>query len=279
MAELVEFRVPTGSAQTLLVWGLEPEPGLEHSLFSAFSEFGPLYSVRAHRNAAVAGPGYHAIIIYSAGDASRAQRTCNGQRLFQKSPLKVCVGTKQKGFQHQVLALNSSKCQELANHYLGFNGWSSRIIRLRNVSDFDGASEELGKALQRRSVKYLCAVELTLPSHGVRTRGVALGEADIENGDDPLEFATAPRRAQKLAVGKALSSAFRKILLVVLEDGKVAMEYSSTQEELTDASTEEELKGLVQVSELPLEQFALEEEVWSELSFDEALPSWEMPSN
>ncbi|XP_030364514.1 RAD52 motif-containing protein 1-like [Strigops habroptila] len=132
MAEVVDFRVPSGSDQTLLVWGLEPEPGLEHSLFSAFSRFGPLYSVRAHRNAAVAGPGYCAVItFYSAGDASRAQRTCNGQRLFQKSPLKVCVCTKQKGFQHQVLALSSNKCQELANHYLGFNGWSSRIITVR----------------------------------------------------------------------------------------------------------------------------------------------------
>lgn len=29
MAEVVEFRVPAGSGQTLLVWGLEPEPGLE----------------------------------------------------------------------------------------------------------------------------------------------------------------------------------------------------------------------------------------------------------
>lgn len=33
---------------------------------------------------------------------------------------------------------------------------------------------------------------------------------------DPLEFVTASRRVQKLAVGKALSSAFQKILLVVL---------------------------------------------------------------
>lgn len=35
-------------------------------------------------------------------------------------------------------------------------------------------------------------------------------------GIDPLEFVTATRRVQKLAVGKALSSAFQKILLVVL---------------------------------------------------------------
>ncbi|GAB0199364.1 RAD52 motif-containing protein 1 isoform X1 [Grus americana] len=280
MAEVVEFRVPTGSAQTLLVWGLEPRPGLEHSLFLAFSKFGPLYSVRAHRNAAVAGPGCYAVIkFYSAGDAGRAQRTCNGQRLFQKSPLKVCVCTKQKGFQQQVLALNSNKCQELANHYLGFNGWSSRIITLQNVSGFDGENEELGKTLQKRSVKYLCAVEVTLPNHGVHTRGVALSETDVENSEDPLEFVTASRRVQKLAVGKALSSAFQKILLVVLENGKVAVEYNSTQEELADTLTEEELKGLVQVSELSSEQFDLEEEVLSDLSFDDELPSWDMPSN
>ncbi|XP_065507353.1 RAD52 motif-containing protein 1 isoform X7 [Caloenas nicobarica] len=240
MAELLEFRVPAGRDRTLLVWGLEPAPGLEHSLFSAFSKFGLLYAVRAHRNAAVAGPGYYAIVkFYSAGDAGRAQRACNGQRLFQKSPLK-----------------------------------------LQNVSGFDGENEELGETLQKRAVKYLCAVEVTLPNHGIRTRGVALGEADVENGEDPLEFVTATRRAQKLAAGRALSNAFQKILIIILENGKVAVEYNSTLEELTDSLTEEELKGLVQVNELSLEQFDFEgEEVLSDLSFNDELPSREMPSN
>ncbi|XP_071584830.1 RAD52 motif-containing protein 1 isoform X2 [Heliangelus exortis] len=271
MAEVVEFRVPTGSAQTLLVWGLEPQPGLEHSLYSAFSKFGLLYSVRAHSSAAGAGPGSYAILkFYSSGDARRAQRACNGQRLFQKSALKVCVCTKQKGFQQQGLALNSNKCQELANHYLGFNGWSSHIITLQEVSGFGGENEE-------QSVKYLCAVEVTLPTHGVCTRGVALAEADVENTEDPLQFITASRRVQKVAVGKALSAAFQKILLVVLENGKVAVEYNSTQEQLTDSLAEEELKGLVQVNEVSLEQFDFEEEVLSDLSFDDELPRQEMP--
>ncbi|XP_042693421.1 RAD52 motif-containing protein 1 isoform X3 [Centrocercus urophasianus] len=183
----------------------------KHALFSVFSKFGLLYSVRAHSNAAVAGPGCYAIIkFYSAADASRAQQACNGQKLFQNSPMKVCVCTKQKGFQQQVLALNSNKCQELANHYLGFNGWCSRIItpspQLQNVSGFDDENEEVGK---KRCVRYLCAVEVTLPNHGVQSRGVGLGEADVGNGE-------AAGRVQKLAVGKALSSAFQKILLVVL---------------------------------------------------------------
>ncbi|XP_052555607.1 RAD52 motif-containing protein 1 isoform X5 [Tympanuchus pallidicinctus] len=153
----------------------------KHALLSVFSKFGLLYSVRAHSNAAVAGPGCYAIIkFYSAADASRAQQACNGQKLFQNSPMKVCVCTKQKGFQQQVLALNSNKCQELANHYLGFNGWSSRIITLQNLSGFDDENEEVGK---KRCVRYLCAVEVTLPNHGVRSRGVGLGEADVGNGE------------------------------------------------------------------------------------------------
>ncbi|KQK81373.1 RAD52 motif-containing protein 1-like protein [Amazona aestiva] len=238
-----------------------------HSLFSAFSRFGPLHSVRARRNAAVAGPGYCAVIkFYSAGDASRAQRACDGQRLFQKSPLKVCVCTKQKGFQQKVLALSSNKCRELANHYLGFNGWSSRIITLQNVSGFGGENEELGRTLP---VKYVCAVEVTLPKHGVRTRGVALAEADVGSSAGSLELLAAASRVQKLAAGRALANAFQKILLVVLENGKVAVEYNSSQEEPTDCLTEEELKGLVQVNELSLEQFDLEEEVLSDLSFDD----------
>ncbi|NWR89718.1 RDM1 protein, partial [Furnarius figulus] len=271
MAELLQFRVPAGPARTLLVWGLEPQPGLERSLFSAFSSFGPLYSVRAHSNAAVAGPGCYGVIrFYSAHDASRARHACDGHRLFQRAPVKVCVCTKQKGFQQQTPPLSSNKCQELANHYLGFNGWSSRIITLQNVSGFDGENEEMGKTSQKGLVKFLCGLEVTLPNHGVCSRGVALGETDVGTGEDPLEFLRATRRAQKLAVGKALSAAFQKILLVVLENGKVAVEYDSSQEEPTDSLTEEELKGLVQVNELSLEEFDLEgEEVLSDFSFDD----------
>ncbi|NXF78461.1 RDM1 protein, partial [Sclerurus mexicanus] len=186
------------------------------------------------------------------------------------SPGQVVVCPQQKGFQQQTPALSSNKCQELANHYLGFNGWSSRIIMLQNVSGFDGENEETGKTSQKGSVKFLCAQEVTLPNHGVRSRGVALGEADVGTGEDPLEFLTATRRAQKLTVGKALSAAFQKILLIILENGKVAVEYDSSQEEPTDSLTEEELKGLIQVNELSLEEFDLEgEEVLSDFSFDD----------
>ncbi|XP_077706607.1 RAD52 motif-containing protein 1-like [Canis aureus] len=108
----------------------------QRSLVTAFSQFGLLYSVGVFPNAAVARPGFCAIIkFYSARDAHRAQRACHEKHLFQNSPLKVHLGTKHKAVQHQALALNSSQCQELANYYFGFNGWSKRIIKA-NFIDF-----------------------------------------------------------------------------------------------------------------------------------------------
>ncbi|XP_069337458.1 RAD52 motif-containing protein 1-like isoform X4 [Eulemur rufifrons] len=102
----------------------------QNSLFTEFSQFGLLYSVRVFPNAAVARPGFYAIIkFYSARDACRAQKACDRKQLFQKSPVKVRLGTRHRAVQHQALALNSFQCQELANYYFGFNGWTKRIIK------------------------------------------------------------------------------------------------------------------------------------------------------
>ncbi|XP_059777773.1 RAD52 motif-containing protein 1-like [Balaenoptera ricei] len=89
---LVPFVVPIVGDKTLLVWELSSGPtaeALQHSLFTVFSQFGLLYSVRVFPNAAVAGPGFYAIIkFYSARDAHRAQKACDQKQLFQTSPVK-----------------------------------------------------------------------------------------------------------------------------------------------------------------------------------------------
>ncbi|XP_078293126.1 RAD52 motif-containing protein 1-like isoform X1 [Panthera onca] len=220
----------------------------QHSLFAVFSQFGLLYSVRVFPNAAVARPGFYAIIkFYSARDAHRAQKACDQKQLFQNSPVKVRLGTKHKAVQHQALALNSSQCQELANYYFGFNGWSKRITKLQDLSDLEErANEDTVPPLQKQSLKFFCALEVVLPSYECRSPGAGMAEEtldDLEEG--PLSFLMKRRTTQKLAIQKAVSDAFQKLLIVILESGKIAVEYRPC-EEITDASTEDELQDLIQ---------------------------------
>ncbi|XP_023574016.1 RAD52 motif-containing protein 1 isoform X5 [Octodon degus] len=160
MAELIPFAVPSGSDKTLLVWNLSSGPtaeALHRSLSTALSRFGLLHSVRVLPNAAVAGPGFYAVVkFYSARDARRAQKACDGSPLVQSTPVKVHLGSRHKAAGHQTLPLNSSRCQELANYYFGFNGWSKRIIKVscfaceqhsqgeEDFRDFNVEEEELG---------------------------------------------------------------------------------------------------------------------------------------
>ncbi|XP_045345000.1 RAD52 motif-containing protein 1-like isoform X14 [Leopardus geoffroyi] len=251
MAELVSFTVPTESDKTLLVWELSSGPtaeALHHSLFAVFSQFGLLYSVRVFPNAAVARPGFYAIIkFYSARDAHRAQKACDQKQLFQNSPVKVRLGTKHKAVQHQALALNSSQCQELANYYFGFNGWSKRIIKLQDLSDLEErANEDTVPPLQKQSLKFFCALEVVLPSYECQSPGAGMAEEPLDNLEEgPLSFLMKRRTIQKLAIQKAVSDAFQKLLIVILESGKIAVEYRPC-EEIPDASTEDELQDFIQ---------------------------------
>ncbi|XP_058140655.1 RAD52 motif-containing protein 1 isoform X2 [Dasypus novemcinctus] len=244
----------------------------QHSLFTVFSQFGLLYSIRVFPNAAVAGPGYYAIIkFYSARDAHRAQKACDQKLLFQKSPVKVRFGTRRTAFQHQALALNSSRCQELANYYFGFNGWSKRIIKLQDLSDLEEReNEDIAVPPQKQSLKFFCALEVVLPAYECRSPGVGMAQEPLhEQEEGQLSFLMKRKTTQKLAIQKALSDAFQKLLIVVLESGKIAVEYRPS-EEIIGARTEEELQDLVQVSYFPWKQYSQgEEECLSDFSLEE----------
>lgn len=272
MAELISFVVPTQSDKVLLVWELSagpPAEALSHSLFTVFSQFGLLYSVRVFPNAAVAGPGFYAIVkFYSSRDAQRAQKACDGKPLFQTSPVKVRLGTRHKALQHQAFALNSSRCQELANYYFGFNGWSKRIVKLQELSGLEDAA--LAVPMQKRNPQFFCAVEVVLPAYGCRSPGVGISEEplpQLEEGQP--SFLTKRKTGQKLAFQVALSDAFQKLTIVVLESGRIAVEYRPTEEDL-DARSEEELQNLIQVGCFPSSQSSQrEEECLSDFSLEE----------
>ncbi|XP_069490155.1 RAD52 motif-containing protein 1 isoform X5 [Ambystoma mexicanum] len=245
--EIIEFRVPTENNKTLFVWNITARMSEEETyiyLMKIFSEFGLLYSIRVCRNAAVAEAGYYAIVkFFSSRDASRAQIKCDKQVLFQEVPLKVRLCTKQKGYLQLGRGLNSVKCQDVANHYLGFNGWSKRIVMIQNISGFEDMEEEDAEKgteaePDAKSLKYLSVIEIQLHKHGLCSRGVGVAEEKLQNPN---------------------------------ENGKVAAEYSSVREDAVDCLSEEELQGLIQVNDLSwmrLNQDG-EEELLCDLSFDE----------
>ncbi|XP_021095658.1 RAD52 motif-containing protein 1 isoform X2 [Heterocephalus glaber] len=193
MAELIPFAVPTGSDKTLLVWDLNSGPtaeALHRSLSTALSCFGLLHSVRVLPNASVARPGFYAVVkFYSARAARRAQQACDGRPLAQSAPVKVHLGNRHKAVRHQTLPLNSSRCQELANYYFGFNGWSKRIIKLQELSDVEGREDAaLATPAQagKKSLKFLCAVEVVLPAYECRSPGSAVVEGPLDELEEGL---------------------------------------------------------------------------------------------
>ncbi|XP_004633942.1 RAD52 motif-containing protein 1 isoform X2 [Octodon degus] len=274
MAELIPFAVPSGSDKTLLVWNLSSGPtaeALHRSLSTALSRFGLLHSVRVLPNAAVAGPGFYAVVkFYSARDARRAQKACDGSPLVQSTPVKVHLGSRHKAAGHQTLPLNSSRCQELANYYFGFNGWSKRIIKLQDLSDLEGRDAgALATPRGKPGLRFLCALEVVLPSYKCASPGVAVAEESVEELEQGLTALVARRKAvQKLAVQKALSDAFQKLCIVALESGKIAVEYRP-REETGEARSEAELQGLIQVSCFACEQHSQGEEDFRDFNVEE----------
>ncbi|XP_075032985.1 RAD52 motif-containing protein 1 isoform X1 [Mixophyes fleayi] len=251
--EVVSFTIPTESNKIVFVWNIRaqlPEGDIYCSMLKVFSEFGPLYSLKLFPNAGVAESGYYAVIkYYSSQSARRAHTACDKKTLFQDTPLKVQVCIRQKGFQYKSLELYGHKCQELANYYLGFNGWSKRIIILQNISGLDDEAEEENSPKEQAQLRYLCVVQVTLPYHGVSSRGVGVVQENIEKQNDPMEFLLKNGKLQKYAVQRALSNAFQKILLVVFDSGKVAVECVPGKDDTVDCLTEEELQGLIQVND------------------------------
>ncbi|XP_035626780.1 RAD52 motif-containing protein 1 isoform X1 [Oncorhynchus keta] len=206
-------------------------------------------------NAAGVEPGFYALVKYfSAAQASKAQKATHGRGFFQSSPLKVKLSTKQyPNFLHNSKPLSRSKCQDLANHYLGFNGWSTHIVTLKDISNCDDAgrlSTTTGDP-QEITLKYGCIMDVTFPQHGLSCRGVGVAEETVE-GTGPDVVLPKRGKLQRWARDKAVVDAFEKVLLLVLGNGKVVVE---CRVERDDVLQDEDLKGLIKVNDIPWSQF------------------------
>ncbi|KAG7459666.1 hypothetical protein MATL_G00213070 [Megalops atlanticus] len=257
-ADVIEFKVPSENNKTLFIWDILPafsEAFIFESIWNIFSDFGALYLVKVCQNAAVVEPGFYAIVkFFSAAQASKAQKATNGKGLFQESPLKVTLCTRQNpAFTNNVMPLSNPKCQELANRYLGFNGWSSRVVTLQDLSSSDEAGElHAGAETQALTLKYGCIVELIFPRHGVSCRGVGVAEESLPHDSGPSEMSIKRGKLQKWAKDRALVDAFRKVVLVLLSNGKIAVECRFDPDEVLP---DEDHEGIIKVNDVSWSQF------------------------
>uniref|UniRef100_A0AAY4E2I5 DM1 domain-containing protein n=1 Tax=Denticeps clupeoides TaxID=299321 RepID=A0AAY4E2I5_9TELE len=251
--DVVEFRVPLENNKTILIWDILPdnsEAFIYEAVWNTYSAFGALYLVKLCPNAAVAEPGFYALVkFYSAAQASKAQRATDRRCLFQRSPLKVCLSTKTTpAFPHSARMLSHAKCQDLANHYLGFNGWSTRIITVGKLISVEAGGQEI-------LLKYGCIAELIFPHHGVSCRGMGVAEESLSKDGDQVELLLKRGKLQKWAKSNAVVNAFERVLLLILGNGKVVVECRTDPD---DILPDEDLEGIIKVNDIS----------WSEIKND-----------
>uniref|UniRef100_A0A8C1L9K5 Zgc:103564 n=1 Tax=Cyprinus carpio TaxID=7962 RepID=A0A8C1L9K5_CYPCA len=200
--DIIDFKVPIENNKTIFVWDIQPifsEAYIYESLWSVYSAFGALYLLKVCPSATVAEPGFY---------ASKAQRATDKQCLFQSSPLKVQLSTKQNLSFYSTEPLSLSKCHNLANHYLGFGGWSTCIITLKGISKCVDAGCQEETDDQNVILKY--GYYNKDPEEKLRKRGTLM----------------------KRAKDKAVVAAFEKVLLMILGNGKVAIEIKYNPDEI-----------------------------------------------
>ncbi|XP_030264712.1 RAD52 motif-containing protein 1 isoform X5 [Sparus aurata] len=150
--------------------------------------------------------------------------------------------------------LNHARCLELANHCLGFNGWTSDIITLKELTNEEEQEEEEGGGRWRR-LKFGCLLQLSFPHHGQTTRAAAVVE-DRFTCTGPDVLLQKRCKLQKVVREKALVQAFATVLLILLGGGKVMVEVKQTSDQFLPEQTE----GVLQVNELTWSQLAPDEE-------------------
>jgi len=95
--------------------------------------------------------------------------------------------------------LGALECVDMANHFLGFNGWATELV-----------------AIKREGSAWSATVALVVRSFGVRVEGAA---ANVTS--DESDQSDAMNAAMKRAIADARVQAFRSLLLCTL-DGKCA---------------------------------------------------------
>ncbi|KAM8844198.1 RAD52 motif-containing protein 1 isoform 2-T4 [Spinachia spinachia] len=242
--DILEFTVPAENNKTLFVWDIQPS----HSEAQIY----------VCQNSALNPQGFYALIkFYSAAQAAKAQQQTDGRPLLQSCPLKVRLSSKHSSsfLSDSSRPLSHARCLELANYCLGFNGWTSDIITLKELTNEEEAEEEHEVGGRWMRLKFGCLLQLSFPYHRQTTRAAAVVE-DCFTCTAPDLLLQKRCKLQRMVREQALVNAFAPVLLVLLGNGKVLVELKQTSEQFLPDETE----GLLQVKVSSWSEFAADEE-------------------
>ncbi|XP_062605447.1 RAD52 motif-containing protein 1-like [Saccostrea cucullata] len=154
--------------------------------------------------------------------AKRAKDDLNGKITFHNTECKIAFAKRKKEVCEKK-PLHFSKCQEVANHFLGFNGWS--VSHKYTDSETNPTEDHTYK------VREVAVVRLNLKTDGLHAEGLGAWE-ELYSIRDPVSRGKAICKCKKLAYQRAVENAFSKVIILVLSNGKIAVEVDTTQPEL-----------------------------------------------
>ncbi|XP_015765918.1 PREDICTED: RAD52 motif-containing protein 1-like isoform X3 [Acropora digitifera] len=258
--ELIEFIRPYNNDVNLYITNISrrlDKETVQLKLQQIFSQYGLLYEVQVFNTSdnsegtRIVGLINHRSIyafikFFSAKAAKRAKESISGKRLLDGQFLKVQFAQRKKIAEAGQLPLYMAKCTELANYYFGFNGWTTKIVqveKLKTEECTDSKTDNINSAI------FKCVVSLEIKGCDFICYGTGYGGdygvlQQERNSSRQLELLGF---AKKLAHRHAYENAFKRVIIVCLDNGKVAVEIN--QQDISQWSLDELSEdGIVQVN-------------------------------
>jgi len=169
---------------------------------------------------------------------------CDNLLLFLFS--QVQFAQRKKIAEAACLPLYMAKCTELANYYFGFNGWTTKIVqveKLKTEECTDSKTDNIHSAI------FKCVVSLEIKGCDFICYGTGYGGdyGVLQQERNPSRQLELLGFAKKLAHRHAYENAFRRVIIVCLDNGKVAVEIN--QQDISQWSLDEMSEdGIVQVN-------------------------------
>ncbi|XP_071942044.1 RAD52 motif-containing protein 1-like isoform X2 [Antedon mediterranea] len=249
-AELIEFKKPLGTSNTLFITGISSKLTQQECsmrLKDIFEVYGLIYDVLVYNKINEAIDSYYAFVkFYSSKAAAKAKAAVHLKYMIDGQLLKVQHPKKGKAIDEANKQLFVEKCYELANYYLGFNGYNASIVSLSKYTEAD----------EKDVASFVCNAKISFRFHDdISSDGIGLGQVAF----NPSEIETkiiAVKRAKKMACNRAYGNAFSKVKLVVLSTGKVA----PYVDEAASSITSHNLQGIIKINKVDVEEEPLSPE-------------------